>query len=257
MADSLYHSCHAWAKCMPYMMQMPGRLMQVTSAACRPYSAEAYTPSSSGVILSSLPLLYWSSCLHQFASTPSPEPWRMYVSRHPDFLCKYHHFHLIRSDLDNSMSSRQRTTSRLTCRKAVLILHALMHVSMIGHGGAERPLLSCSMHGTYRLACLQVIRYICTLICHRVETLEHCLAMIEPAFRGVKMPSAEENARSVKHGILAALRQWLYLRALGRDAPLPDSCPALDAEACFDAGCPIATRVGLLKVRIPHLHGHG
>ena len=64
------------------------------------------------------------------------------------------------------------------------------------------------------------------------------------------MPFAEQNARGVKHGILAALRQYLYLRALGQDAPLPDSCPALHAEACFDAGCPIATRVGLLKVRI-------
>ena len=70
--------------------------------------------------------------------------------------------------------------------------------------------------------------------------------MLEPALRkGMEAFVAKVNARSSKHMLLMMLRQWLYARAVGQDAPLPESCPALDAEACFDAGCPIASRVGL------------
>ena len=72
------------------------------------------------------------------------------------------------------------------------------------------------------------------------------MATIEPALRkGMEAFVAKVNARSSKHMLLMMLRQWLYARAVGQDAPLPDTCPALQAEACFDAGCPIAARVGL------------
>ena len=94
--------------------------------------------------------------------------------------------------------------------------------------------------------CVQVANYTITLVCLRVQTLEQCVAMIEPALsKGMPSYVAKLNVRSIKHTLLAMLRQWLYARAVRSDVPLPDTCPALDAEACFDAGCPIAARVGL------------
>ena len=106
------------------------------------------------------------------------------------------------------------------------------------------------------LPCLQVASYVCTLVCLRVETLEQCVAMAAPAFREGMVPFADAQAKAMTCCILAALRQWLYVQALGGDAPLPDSCPALHAEACFDACCPLAARMGLQRVRKPLLPGH-
>lgn len=78
--------------------------------------------------------------------------------------------------------------------------------------------------------------------------------MIEPALRrGASSYLAKLNARSMKLMLLLMLREWLYARAVGQDAPLPDSCPALDVEACFNADCPIAARVGLKAASSPEV----
>ena len=74
---------------------------------------------------------------------------------------------------------------------------------------------------------------------------EPALSKSSPAFM------ADINATGLKHAILAALREWLYARTVGRNAPLSDSCPALHAEACFHTSCPLATSVGLKKVCCP------
>ena len=96
---------------------------------------------------------------------------------------------------------------------------------------------------------LQVASYTCTLVCLGVETLEQCVLMAEPALhKGTPALMGKVNARGTKHMLLGMLREWLYARAVGQDAPVLASCPALDAEACFDASCPLAARVGLKKV---------
>ena len=89
----------------------------------------------------------------------------------------------------------------------------------------------------------------CTLVCLGVVTLEQCLLAAAPALsKGIFAKMGDMNASGIKHAILAALREWLYARAVGLDAPLLGSCPALRAEACFDAGCPLAASVGLKTV---------
>ena len=103
------------------------------------------------------------------------------------------------------------------------------------------------VHVTWRLPCLQVASYSCTLVCQRVGTLGQCISTAELAL-SQHVASYKGNGQAVKRGMLTALRQWLYVRAMGVDAPLPDSCPVLHAEACFDVGCPLAARVGLLAV---------
>ena len=96
---------------------------------------------------------------------------------------------------------------------------------------------------------MQVTCYMCTLVCLGVVTLEQCLLAAAPALsKGIFAKMGDINASGIKHAILAALRDWLYARAVGQDAPLLGSCPALHAEACFDAGCPLAASVGLKMV---------
>ena len=102
---------------------------------------------------------------------------------------------------------------------------------------------------------LQVASYICTLVCLKVETLEQCIAMAASAGGGL-VSNADLFVKCIKQRILAELRQWLHSRACGEDTPLPDSCPVLHAEACFDAGSPLAAKLGLLKVRKSWLLGH-
>ena len=98
---------------------------------------------------------------------------------------------------------------------------------------------------------VQVACYMCTLTCLRVATLEQCLLAAAQALGKGCLPI---SVLGIKRHLLGMLRDYLYARAVGRDAPLPDSCPVLVAEACFDAGCPLAAGVGLKTVSmIPYM----
>ena len=87
-----------------------------------------------------------------------------------------------------------------------------------------------------------------TLVCLRVQTLQQCLARISA--------SGLRDADELVHLTLWKLRQYLRAVAAGVPGFQRDSCPALDADACFDTDDLHAQAFGLKKtVRLSHIFG--
>ena len=97
---------------------------------------------------------------------------------------------------------------------------------------------------------MQACELFCTLIFLKVETLEQCLAMAEPALRSTMTKCDTVNSsKRLMYYTLWKVRQWLCVRASGGPVPVVAVCPDFDAEACLQDAAPLAAWLGLKQVR--------